>query len=45
MSDAISVLDGDGTIRFSTGVDAAFLGYSDEEWQSIDIRTLVHPDD
>ncbi|QYG92706.1 EAL domain-containing protein [Iamia sp. SCSIO 61187] len=45
VSDAISVLDRDGTLSFTTGTEARFLGYSADEWRTMDIRTLVHPDD
>src|SRR2546430_17299124 len=44
-SDAVAVLDADGTIRFASDSSARLLGYSLEERMGHSALELAHPDD
>ncbi|HEV7721260.1 MAG TPA: diguanylate cyclase, partial [Iamia sp.] len=45
VGDAISVIDRDGELLFTTGAEARFLGYTTDRWRAVDVRSIVHPDD
>ncbi len=44
-SDVITMLDADGTIRFSSPSTTRILGYSAEELVGANVFAIVHPDD
>src|SRR2546428_13559336 len=44
-SDAIVMLNGDGTVRFASESSARLLGYALEERQGHSAFELIHPDD